>query len=346
MSQEPNSPHIYYVLMPAAWLYGAAVGVRNELFDHQWLLHTHTFRIPTIGVGNLAVGGTGKTPHVEWLLRLLLEQGRRVAVVSRGYGRKTKGLREVRDADEAKNVGDEPLQIKHKFPQAKVVVDADRSEALERLQDEADVCVLDDCFQHRYVKPSLSLLLTDYHRLFTRDALLPAGRLREQRKGAARADIIVVTKCPADLSREEADAIAREVRPTAPDCVAFSTLQHGTPYLFGHPDKKLSVLPQQVVLFAGIANPQPFVEHWRKKIASVETLLYRDHINFSATDLVHLTEAIERCGAGITTEKDAARLPADFCQNADLWVQPVAIEFLFDSEKIVEAKIRKILQNK
>jgi len=342
MAKEYKKPRIYYILMPAAWVYGAAVGVRNELFDHQWLLHSHTFRIPTIGVGNLAVGGTGKTPHVEWLLRRLLGQGRRVGVLSRGYGRKTRGLREVHDADSAKSVGDEPLQIKHKFPQAKVVVDADRTEALERMQQEVEVCVLDDCFQHRYVVPTLSLLLTDYHRLFTRDYLMPAGKLREQRKGASRADIIVVTKCPADLAKEEADAIAAEVSPNAPDHVAFSTIKSGTPYLFGHPEKKLSVLPHQAVLFAGIANPQPFVEHWQKKIGSVETLLYRDHINFSATDLAHLTEAIERCGAGITTEKDAARLPADFCQNADLWVQPVEVEFLFGTEKIVEAKIQKI----
>ena len=194
------------LLLPLSWIYAAIMGIRNMLFDKGVLKQT-ACGVPSICVGNLAVGGTGKTPHTEYLLRLLAAQGLRTAMLSRGYGRRTKGFIEATAASTGAEVGDEPLQVKQKFPDTRVAVCESRVEGCKKLLQtpagtEPQAIVLDDAYQHRYIKAGLYLLLTDFSRLFTRDCVLPAGRLRENRSGARRADAVVVTKCPELLGEE------------------------------------------------------------------------------------------------------------------------------------------------
>ncbi len=192
---------IHKWLYPVSWLYGAVVIIRNKLFD--WgLFRSKSFDVPVICVGNLSVGGTGKTPHTEYLIKLLHDKYQ-VAVLSRGYKRRTQGYVLATPQSTARTIGDEPYQMYTKFPSVTLAVDENRCHGIEKLlalkKPAVDVVLLDDAFQHRYVKPGLSILLTDYHRLFCDDALLPAGRLREPVSGKNRAQIIIVTKCPQDI---------------------------------------------------------------------------------------------------------------------------------------------------
>ena len=189
-------------LLPFSWLYGLGVGIRNTLFD-LGILKSRSFDVPVISVGNITVGGSGKTPHVEYLIRLLHNKYR-VAVLSRGYKRKTKGFILADENSTMKDIGDEPYQMHSKFKDVSIAVDRNRCNGIERITtDEAtkdtDVILLDDAYQHRYVKPGINILLVDYHRLIIYYKLLPAGRLRESKEGKTRADIVIVTKCPKDL---------------------------------------------------------------------------------------------------------------------------------------------------
>ena len=193
-------------LLPLSWLYGVGVGVRNHLFD-LGVLPQQEFSIPVIDVGNITVGGSGKTPHVEYLIRLLHDK-MKVGVLSRGYKRKSRGYVLADNDTPMRTIGDEPFQMKRKFPDVYVAVDKNRREGIQRLTDDeatsdVDVILLDDAYQHRYVKPGINILLVDYHRLIIYDKLLPAGRLREPMKGKNRADIVIVTKCPKDLKPME-----------------------------------------------------------------------------------------------------------------------------------------------
>lgn len=221
--------HICRWLYPLAWLYGLVAWIRNKCFD--WgLLRSRSFHAPVIGVGNLAVGGTGKTPHTEYLIRLL-QDSYRVAVLSRGYKRKTKSFVLADANSTAATIGDEPYQMKQKYPETVVAVDGKRSRGIGRLlslrEPFVDVVLLDDAFQHRYVKPGLNILLTDYHRLFCDDTLLPAGRLRESMAGKDRAQIVVVTKCPADMKPIEYNIIAKRMALFPYQWLYFSTLRYG-----------------------------------------------------------------------------------------------------------------------
>ena len=204
---------LYRVLTPFAWLYGGVIALRNRLFDWGVLPSEH-FLLPVICIGNLAVGGTGKTPHVEYLIRLL-SQRYRVAVLSRGYKRRTKGFRLADVHDTSETIGDEPFQLKTKFTWLCVAVSEDRRVGIRQLMalpegQRPELLLLDDAYQHRYVTPSFSILLTDSHRIYTRDALLPVGRLREPAAGAKRADVVVVTKCE-PLPTERNRAVIREI---------------------------------------------------------------------------------------------------------------------------------------
>src|SRR5690606_2480166 len=225
------------LLLPLALLYGAGVAIRNGLYNIG-LLRGVVFNVPVISVGNLSVGGTGKSPHIEYLLRLLHEY-LYLAVVSRGYKRKTTGYVEVRPELDATQSGDEPLQVKRKFPHVPVVVSESRSLAIPRViarYPQTQAILLDDGFQHREVVPELNIMLTEYNRLYTRDVLLPVGRLREWRGGARRADMIIVTKCPPALSAEERRTIAEEVRREDRQQVFFSRYIYGHPYkMYGPP---------------------------------------------------------------------------------------------------------------
>lgn len=314
---KQKSSEVNYWLLPASWIYGMGVWVRNEFFDYG-LLNSHDYTIPVISVGNITVGGTGKTPHVEYLVRLLKDRYK-VAVLSRGYKRRTKGYLLANQQSTANDIGDEPFQIKNKFPKINVAVDANRREGIRRLcKDNAskgvEVVLLDDAFQHRYVRPSLNILLTDYNRPVYMDKLLPAGRLRESRRGIRRADIVIVTKCPASLDFNEIRLITKRLALQEHQELFFSTMsyQHLQPLYCGDDVPLDAITPDENILaISGIAEPRPMIEEIRRRNNHLTHLSFDDHHTFTPEDIdkINMTfESLPSPKRAITTEKDAARL--------------------------------------
>ncbi len=322
------------LLLPFSWLYALVMAVRNGLYDLN-LKKTHRFPVPVLGVGNLTVGGTGKTPHVEYLIRLL-QPRYRVATLSRGYGRQTKGFRLAGHADSAATLGDEPYQLYRKFaPAVAVAVGERRAKAIPAIlqaHPETDVIILDDAYQHRSVTPRLSILLTDYHRPFFRDHVLPAGRLREARRGAGRAHAVIVTKCPADLGATERQsitaAVRRYARPAVP--VFFTGIGYGTPVAFGNGE----VFHPDVVLVSGLGNPAPLERYVRGQFRLLAHLAFRDHHRYGTADLQRMEETLAETGgrALLVTEKDYVKLLspdfAGFTGRLPFFYLPMEIFFL------------------
>ncbi len=325
-------------LTPFSWLYGAGVWMRNMLFD-RGVLRSQSFSIPVIAVGNLAVGGTGKTPHVEHLVRLLLGHWH-IAVLSRGYKRRTKGFVLASATSTAADIGDEPRQMKSKFGSLTVAVDADRCHGIRRLLKDSrtrrtEAVILDDAFQHRYVHPGLSIVLIEYGRLHG-DKLLPAGRLREPMSGLRRADIIVVTKCPDKLSEEQKDAARATIRRHTGKPVFFSRMvyQDLEPLFCGTPRPLGSIgATTNILIVTGIAHPEPMVAEVSHRTPQVKLLAYPDHHDFSAADIRSINTAFAAMPSPrmlITTEKDAARLTSakglsDEVRQAS-WQLPISVD--------------------
>lgn len=328
------------LLFPLALLYGAVTELRNLFYDRK-IFRSVKFDFPVISVGNLTVGGTGKTPHVEYLI-LLLQYVNRVATLSRGYGRKTHGFRIATPQSTADEIGDEPRQFKTKFPETIVAVGEDRMLAIPKIlqaHPETDVILLDDAFQHRSVRAGLSILLTEYNNLFTRDALMPLGWLREGKWNYHRADIIVVTKCPDTLIAAEREKIVAEIKPYKYQRVYFSALQYGVLYSFYDLAEKLDLNNNtDVLLVCGIANYTDLEKHLKTKTRNVYVRQFRDHYRYDSIDLDSIRQTYENLGernkAIVITEKDAARLEPFrhwFLQNKmRIFVQPVAVKFLND----------------
>lgn len=333
-----------YLLLPFAWLHGLVVMGRNLLFD-VGVLRSRRFPLPIIAVGNLAVGGTGKTPHTEYLLRLLSDFS--VAMLSRGYGRRTVGFALAADSGRASDIGDEPAQMHRKFPEVVVAVDENRREGIEILMREQnppiEVVVLDDAFQHRYVRPGMNLLLTDYHRRFTHDFLMPVGRLREPASGKARADIIIVTKCPENLTPDEASQIRKEMALQAGQKIFFTTFGYGEPYPLFSQAATVSgqcLAGKPVLLITGIAKPAPLYRYLAQTSASIVELSYPDHHHFTTNDLRRMSDALASLpqdAVVVTTEKDAERLVEmsglDNRLRQRLLVQPIVVRFLFGQQE-------------
>ena len=289
--------------------------MRNKLFDWH-ILPAKSFTVPIIAIGNLSTGGTGKTPHVEYLIRLLKKEYR-VATLSRGYKRKTKGFIKAGGQTGVNDIGDEPYQFFSKFPDIQVAVDSSRVRGIDMLlsaDPPPDVVLLDDAFQHRHVKPGLSMLLTDFYKLYTDDFVLPSGNLREFRSGARRADIIVITKSPKVLSPFDRRKIEELIRPTRNQKVFYSYIQHGNlTHIKGVdfvPDKQRDF--STALLVAGIANPYPLEMYLRDKSYKVETLLFPDHHQFTLKDVEKMIDRFDSLFAKnkiiVTTEKDMMRL--------------------------------------
>lgn len=347
---------IYHWLYPLSWFYGIGVCSRNKLFDWGWL-RSKSFDVPIICVGNLAVGGTGKTPHTEYLIKLLQKAGLQVATLSRGYKRKSKGYVLAEVQSDVRQIGDEPYQIKSKFPNIRVAVDEDRCHGIEQLltlkNPIVDAVLLDDAFQHRYVKAGMNILLTDFHRLLCDDALLPAGRLREPASGKNRANIVIVTKCPNDIKPIDFNIIAKRLHLYPYQQLYFSRFRYGMlkPLFPGKPDirKALSALTgnEQVLLVTGIASPTPLVKEIKSYTPQVKLLAFDDHHNFTPNDLQLVKEQflqLEECKRLIiTTEKDATRLkshPAlDEALKPYIYVLPIEIEFLQNQKQIFDQNI-------
>lgn len=306
-------------LLPLSLLYGAVVWIRNFLFD-RGILPSREFNLPVLSVGNLSVGGTGKTPHTEYLIRLLVPDYR-VAVLSRGYKRKTKGFILAGSDDNANTIGDEPAQIKRKFPSITVAVDARRingiNEIIKRVP-ETEVILLDDAFQHRWVKPGLSILLTPFNRRFTRDRLLPSGRLREHASGSQRANVILVTSTPSSASQIDKRIIVKETDLLGHQHLWFTSVQYDTLHnIHSGEEAELSLedlreMRTEILLITGIANSDPLFEYLLQYSPSVSHIAFKDHHSYRSRDLKRITERwvqlnpANRCI--ITTEKDSVRL--------------------------------------
>ena len=327
--------YLKLLLWPFSLLYGGIILLRNFLYD-QGLLASRRFAIPVFAVGNLTVGGTGKTPHVEYLLRLL--QRYQTATLSRGYKRRSKGFVLADRSVSAEQLGDEPFQYYRDFPGVTVAVCESRVEGIATLQElrpELEVVVLDDAMQHRPVQPSLNILLTDYTRPFYRDLVLPAGLLREPRHGAARADVVIVSKCPQQLQEEEQQTIIKRIRrysrATVP--VFFSTFRYGSPVAMG----SASHLTRRIVLLTGIANAAPLVAYLQEQhFTIVRHLAFPDHHQYRKEDLEQLQGIVAGEGEDtlcvVTTRKDAVKLMDDallsLTQQLPLFYIPIEVQFL------------------
>jgi tetraacyldisaccharide 4'-kinase len=314
------------LLFPFSLLYDGVTALRNLFYD--WGLFRSTkFDVPVIAVGNLSVGGTGKTPMIEYLIRLL-SKDHKVAVLSRGYKRKSKGFVLANNQSTAASLGDEPFQYYRKFKNICVAVDENRSHGIKKLLNEKpEIILLDDAFQHRRVRASLYILLTAYADLYTDDLVLPAGNLRESSRGAARANIVVVTKCPETLSEAEQLAIRKKLGLSKTQTLFFSTVQYDTDAIsLGHTMPVESLKHQEKILVAGIANPKDFFAYLQAPMDSLE--VFEDHHSYSQKDAIALLEK----AAGrpiVTTEKDYVRL-FDLLEGAPLYYVPIRLKFLAD----------------
>jgi tetraacyldisaccharide 4'-kinase len=299
---------IRLLLFPFALLWNLITGIRNRMYD-LGSKPSVSFDLPVISVGNLAVGGTGKTPLVEHLIRQLTPAFR-VATLSRGYGRKTKGFRVAKLGDDASTLGDEPFQIYRKFKDQVVVsVGEDRALAIAQLanmEEDLQVILMDDAYQHRRVRPLFSILLTDYGRPFYDDFLMPAGRLREGRGGARRADLVLVTKCPPELGDDEMIRIEQHIREYCDKPVFFAGIHYGAPVPF---TGSAAGPADRVVLVSGIANPRTLEAYVRGNFEVIRHFNYRDHHKYTPLDARAIASYARSQGAAIiTTEKDAAKL--------------------------------------
>ena len=344
---------IRVLLLPLALLYGLAVGFRNLLY-RIGVLRSVRFDLPVISVGNLSVGGAGKSPHIEYLIRWL-DQFIHVAVLSRGYGRKTFGFRPVTVIDTAEDAGDEPLQFKRKFPGVPINVGESRALGVPEVlkHTPATQCILlDDAFQHLAVTPGLNILLTEYSRPFTRDWLLPAGRLREWRMGYRRADVIVVTKCPPAMTEIDRRKMLLQIDPYPRQRVYFSQYDYGMPYDLLRPDiRRPFDLDTDVLLVSAIAHTDYLLSYLAGEVRSVQTLEYEDHHYFEETDLNDLLKRFQNLPSRnkiiVTTEKDAVRLELHqsfFWKNAlPIFVLPVEVAFCDDDETAFQADVQQFL---
>ena len=326
-----------YLLFPISLIYGGIVWCRNWLFDKH-ILKAASFNFPIICVGNIAVGGTGKTPMVEYLIRLL-QHDFNTATLSRGYKRKTKGFAIADHTTTALEIGDEPMQFHIKFPEVTVAVGEERLAAIPQLlqaRPNTNVIILDDAFQHRPVKAGLNIVLTAYNNLFTRDLILPSGDLRDVKASMKRADIIIVTKCKTGLSGEEKNAIAKEIKPTTNQSLFFTEITYTTPYhLFNNQPATID-RATNILLLCGIANPRPLKDFLGANFNSYDMLRYPDHHIFNSDDLAdikkHFAKIQQNNKIILTTEKDAVRLVKfeEQLKEYPVYVLPIEHHFLFN----------------
>jgi len=324
-------------LLPFSLLYGLIIIIRNYLFDQNFL-KAGTFNLPLICIGNLSVGGTGKSPMVEYLLHMF--RGKyRVATISRGYKRKTKGYALANDTTTALEIGDEPMQFYLKFPEVAVAVGEERMEAVPQLLHDkpgTEVIILDDAFQHRWIKAGLNIVLTEYSNLFTRDFFLPTGDLRDQRRSYRRAQVIFVTKCPAEFTEADHEKIVKEINPVKGQHIFFTAMAYGIPYhITNHVQRKIQAT-DEVLLVCGIANPLPLKNYIMQNAKTYYDHMYPDHHIFTIDDLNDINSKFIQMQAEekviVTTEKDAVRLIKFDKQISDmpLYVLPVKHHILFN----------------
>jgi tetraacyldisaccharide 4'-kinase len=342
-------------LAPFSLLYGLGIGLRN-FFYKKGILKGVEFDIPLISVGNLSFGGAGKTPHIEYLIRLLKDY-LNVATISRGYKRKTKGFLIVKPNHNATAVGDEPLQFARKFQDVLVTVSESRTFAVPQIlmeQPDNQVILLDDAFQHLSITPGLNILLTEYSYPFTKDHLLPSGRLREWRSAYRRADIIIVSKCPFQITEQNKNDLIEEINPLPRQRIYFSYYKYGQPYFILKPDYYFNLSDDlDVVLISAIARADYLMEYLEKQVNSIQSLEYEDHHYFTNFDISQLKNTFNKIDSTkkiiLTTEKDAMRLELHhqfIVQNKlPIYVLPVKVAFHFNEGESFDNDIKHFLLN-
>ena len=329
-------------LFPFALLYGLVMLFRNYLYDTGFFKSTK-FPFPVICVGNLSAGGTGKTPMIEYLLDLLSKKFK-VAALSRGYGRETKGFILLNGIESAREVGDEPLQFKSRFKDAIIAVDENRVHGITLLKNRfsPEVVLLDDAFQHRKVKAGLNILLTSYGDLFRDDFMLPTGNLREPKSGAERARIVVVTKCPVGLTKMEQDSIGKRLELRNYQKLYFSYIEYAKNIYNEHEEIPLStILNEKISLVTGIANPAPLCNYLEKMNIDFTHFIFPDHHNFSPSDLKKFNSASRI----LTTEKDYMRLK-NLISHPGLYFLPIKMKFISDAEGFNRELLEYVLNEK
>jgi tetraacyldisaccharide 4'-kinase len=338
------------LLLPFAIIYWFIIWIRNLLYTIK-IFRSSSFGLPVICVGNLSVGGTGKSPMVEFLVGHLKEKFK-VATLSRGYKRKTKGYALAGEHTTSLDIGDEPMLFHLKFPEVPVAVGEERLVAIPQLLHDkpaTQVIILDDAFQHRAIKAGLNILLTDCSNLFTRDFYLPAGDLRDLKSGYKRADVIIVTKCKFEMTDEEADEIKNEIQPLKHQQLFFSSIQYGNPYHIIHQTPFELNLNTEVLLVTGIANPQPLKKLLEERTHVYYMMSYNDHYIFHIDDLKDIKKRFERMEAAqkiiLTTEKDAMRLMkfGSELEMLPVYVIPISNHFLFGQETTFIERVTKFI---
>ena len=339
------------LLLPISILYWAVIFFRNYLFDKKWL-RVAEFGMPLITVGNLAVGGTGKSPFIELLVELL-SPTYNVATLSRGYRRRTRGYAYAKSSSTALDIGDEPLSLFRKFPQIAVTVGENRLLAIpEILHDfpSTNIILLDDAFQHRSIQAGFTILLTEYSNLFTRDFYLPTGDLRDLKSRYTEASVIVITKCPIGLSESEKNKLIHEINPFSSQRVYFTSLEYGSPYHLITQEKLELNVQHEILLVTGIANPKPLKKYIEEHSSYYRQLQFRDHHIFTIDDLKEINTERQKInlknGIILTTEKDAVRLEkfANLLRDMPIYVIPVKHRFLFDERADFENQVIEFIR--
>ncbi|WP_350308232.1 tetraacyldisaccharide 4'-kinase [Gabonibacter massiliensis] len=344
----------YLVLWPLSILYGLGVSIRNRLFN-LGLLESKEFDVPIICIGNITIGGTGKTPHTESIINVL-QKDHRVACLSRGYKRKTSGYILATENSTADEIGDEPKQIKNKFPDITVAVDADRVRGVKKLQqlpNPPDIIILDDGFQHRYVKADINILLIDYNRPIYKDHLLPLGRLREHHSALERANYVIITKCPSNITPIEKRIIYKNLKLKAYQELLFTTMKYGEITPLDGKSKYLKNNNSVVLCVTGIAQPGPYQEHLKTLFGQVSFLTFPDHHRFTNNDIQKIIQEFNKIDQPdkyiFTTEKDATRLVSyefpDEIRERMFYI-PIEPEFLTSKDQLIKNIHNYAKQNK
>jgi len=338
------------LLFPFSFIYALIIWIRNKLFDKGWIASTD-FNIPVIGVGNLSAGGTGKSPMVAFIAALVKDRFQ-TAILSRGYKRKTAGYALANQYSTALEIGDEPMLFHNRFPDISVAVGEERIVAIPQLlhdRPDTQVIILDDAFQHRSIRAGLDILCTEYSNLFTRDWYLPTGDLRDLKSSYKRAGIIVVTKCPPELTVQDRDRIIAEIQPVSGQSVFFTSIRYGVPYHIISKEQKMIEPETEVLLVSGIANPRPLKKYISDHAETYYELLYGDHHIFTIDDLKEIRKRFEHLHTAnrliITTEKDAVRLVkfSDALAQYPFYVLPIELQFLFGQEERFSGLISKFI---
>lgn len=353
MSQEKFK--IRRWLVPLSVLYGAVTSYRNKRYD-TGACDTYKAPVPVISIGNITAGGTGKTPHTEYLIRLLGKRYR-LAVLSRGYRRRTKGYLQADAASSATDIGDEPYQMHAKFPETVIAVCERRADGIQRLLRDVnpEVIVLDDAFQHRAVTPSLNILLVNWNRNIMEDRLLPAGLLREDVEGRRRADIIIVTKCPDDIGSAHMEKTAEELRTSPGQMVFFSTMTYGDliPMVPAIGPRSIASIQRDtfIIIATGIASPAPIAGMLSSYTTHIEQIRFADHHNFTPGDIDEISNVLRRSQSSdamiVVTEKDAARLSGmEIAEEIRrrIYILPISVNFIGDGKEFDDAVLRHIGQ--